>query len=340
MQAVTGAAMDSVLDFLIPDLLNPPPYRLWMLAIVGVFYALKAAGEGLLRAEPPTENAILAVRGQTRPSTGAARHRAGMAHLVKSFTCSSPRRITALAGSSSSLRPFPPDCGGTGRPTIPGGPVRGIVLVSLIVSATAVPAAGQMAIAVRAGMGSAWMASPGGVSFEPCLPDRDCPSPADEAVRGLTFGADLDIPVSGSSDVLGLRIGAAYARKGGAGSGHDAGGQPDSGSLSTSYLQLSLLLRARAFLTSHRRHSVAVLVGPWVGGRLSCRTEGSVELECQAVDAGIAVAAGVEIALPRSSRASVALEGIYLRGVREFSGGYLEMTRLAAMQVGFVYRID
>lgn len=218
--------------------------------------------------------------------------------------------------------------------------MRGIVLVSLIVSATAVPAAGQMAIGVRAGVGNAWMASPRGVDFEPCPPDMVCPPSADEAVRGLTFGADLDVPVSGSSDVLGLRIGAAYVEKGGAGSGYDAGGQPDSGSLSASYLQLSALLRVRAFLTSHRRHSAAVLVGPWIGGRLSCRTEGSVALECEAVDAGIAVAAGVEIALPRGSRASVALEGIYLRGVSEFSGGYLEMTRLAAIQVGFVYRID
>lgn len=216
--------------------------------------------------------------------------------------------------------------------------MRGIVLVSLIVSATAVPAAGQMAIGVRAGVGSAWMASPGGVLFDCFRPD--CPFPADEAVRGLTFGADFDVPVSDSGDVLGLRIGAAYARKGGAGSGYDAGGRPDSGSFSTSHLQFSLLLRARAFLTSRHRHSVAVLVGPWVGGRLSCRTEGSVELECEAVDAGIAVAAGVEIAWPLSSRAGVALEGIYLRGLREFSGGYLEMTRLAAMQVGFVYRID
>ena len=216
--------------------------------------------------------------------------------------------------------------------------MRRIVLVSLIVSATAVPAAGQMAIGVRAGVGSAWMASPRGVLFDCFRPD--CPSPADEAARGLTLGADLDIAVSSSSDVLGLRIGAAYAEKGGAGSGYDAGGRPDSGSLSTSYLQFSLLLRARAFLTSRHRHSVAVLVGPWVGSRLSYRTEGSVELDCEAVDAGIAVAAGVEIALPRSSRASVALEGTYLRGLREFSGGYLEMTRLAAMQVGFVYRID
>lgn len=122
--------------------------------------------------------------------------------------------------------------------------MRGLVLVSLILPATAVPAAGQMAVGVRAGVGSAWMASPGGVAFEPCPRDRDCPVPAENGVRGLTLGADLDIPVSGSSDVLGLRIGAAYAEKGGAGSGHDADGKPVSGSLSTSHLQFSLLLRA------------------------------------------------------------------------------------------------
>ena len=217
--------------------------------------------------------------------------------------------------------------------------MRGIVLVSLILSATAVTAAGQMAIGVRAGVGSAWMASPGGVHFEPCPPDMECPYPADDAVRGFTFGADLDIPVSNSSDVLGLRIGAAYAKKGGAASRDDVGGQADSGSLSTSHLQFSLLLRAQAFPTSDRRHALVFLVGPWVGSRLSCENEGSVELDCEAVDAGIAVAAGVEIALPRSSRASVGLEGIYYRGLREYSGGYSEMTRLAAVQVGFAYRI-
>jgi len=90
--------------------------------------------------------------------------------------------------------------------------MRGIVLVSLILPATAVPAAGQMAI----------------------------------------------------------RIGAAYAKKGGAASGDGAGGQADRGSLSTSHLQFSLLLRARAFPTSDRRHALVVLAGPWVGSRLSC----------------------------------------------------------------------
>lgn len=37
--------MDTVLDYLIPDLLNPSPYQLWMLAIAGALYALKAAGK-------------------------------------------------------------------------------------------------------------------------------------------------------------------------------------------------------------------------------------------------------------------------------------------------------
>lgn len=217
--------------------------------------------------------------------------------------------------------------------------MRGIVLVSLILPATAVPAAGQMAVGVRAGVGSAWMASPGGVDFEPCPHYMECPSSAEDAVLGFTFGADFDIPVSSSGDVLGLRVGAAYARKGGAASGYDAGGQPNSGSLSTRHLQFSLLLRARAFLTSNRRHSVVVLAGPWVGSRLSCENEGSVELECDVVDAGIAVAAGAESALLRSSRASFGLEGIYYRGLREYSGGYLEMTRLAAVQVRFAYGI-
>ena len=178
--------------------------------------------------------------------------------------------------------------------------MRRIVLVSVILLATTVPAAGQMALGVRAGVGGAWMAAPRDVAFEPCPPDTDCPSAADDAVRGLTFGADFDIPVSNSSDVFGLRIGAAYTEKGGAGSGYDANGEPDSGTLSTSYLQFSMLLRARAAWTSVRPPSVVFLVGPWVGSQLSCEKEGNLAANCEAVDAGIAVGVGVEIALPGS----------------------------------------
>lgn len=180
------------------------------------------------------------------------------------------------------------------------------------------------------------MATPPWIHYAPCFPDEDCPPDADDAVPGFTFGADFDIPVSDSGDLFGLRIGAAYAKKGGSASG----GQPDGGGLSTNHLQLSSLLRARAFLTSRRRHSLVVLVGPWVGIRLWCETEGSVKLDCDVFDAGIAVAAGLEIALPRSSRASVGLEGTYHLGLKEYSGGYSEMTRLAAVQVGFAYKLD
>lgn len=220
----------------------------------------------------------------------------------------------------------------TGRRTRPLPP--GIVLASVILLATAAPAAGQMAYGVRAGIGGAWMATPSGVHFSPCPPDTDCPSAADEGIRGLTFGADIDIPISNSGGVFGFRIGAAYTGKGGAGSGYDAHGEPDSGTISTSYLQFSMLLRAR----SERSPSMVFLAGPWVGSQMSCEKEGDLAVDCEGTDAGIALGAGVELALPGSSSASVGVEAIYYRGLREHSG-YEETTRFAGVQVGFAYKI-
>lgn len=216
--------------------------------------------------------------------------------------------------------------------------MRTIALVPVILLSTAVPAAGQTTLGVRVGVGNAWMAVPGNVAFAPCPPETDCPSAVEDVVRGLTFGADFDIPVSDSSGVFGLRIGASYTEKGGAGSGYDANGEPDSVTLSTSYLQFSMLLRARAFWTAERSPSMVFLVGPWVGSQLSCEREGNVAANCEVTDAGIAVGAGVELELPGSSRARVSMEGIYYRGLREHSG-YYETTRFAAMQLGFAYKI-
>ena len=162
--------------------------------------------------------------------------------------------------------------------------MRGIVLASVILLATAAPAAGQMAFGVRAG------------------------------------------------------IGAAYTEKGGAGSGFDAHGEPDSGTISTSYLQFSMLLRARAFWTSERSPSMVFLAGPWVGSQMSCEKEGDQAVDCEGTDAGIALGAGVEHALPGSSSASVGLKRSTTAGLREHSG-YEETTRFAGVEVGFAYKI-
>lgn len=208
------------------------------------------------------------------------------------------------------------------------------VALVLILLATTLPASAQTTVGVRAGLGSAKMAVPGNIAFAPCPPETDCPSSATDAVRGLTFGADFDIPISDSSAVFGLRFGAAYAEKGGAGSGYDAKLEPDSGTISTSYLQFSMLLRAR----TSGRHSVVVLAGPWAGSQLSCEKEGDMAPTCGAGDAGIALGAGVEIALPGSAGRGVGIEGVYYRGLREHSE-YSETTRLAAIQVGFVFPV-
>ena len=206
-----------------------------------------------------------------------------------------------------------------------------IVLV-LILFPTALSAAAQKDVGIRLGVGNASLAVPGYIDSDPCPPETDCPGGAADAVRGLILGADLDLPVPNSSGALGLRIGAAYAQKGGAGSGRDADGEPDrGGTLSTSYLQFSALLRAQ----TSGPQSLVVLLGPWVGKQLSCGIEGDLAAACGVDDAGVAMGAGVEMALPGSSGASVGMEGIYYRGLKEQSGD--ERTRFVAFQAGFVF---
>ena len=165
------------------------------------------------------------------------------------------------------------------------------VLLVLILLPTTLPATAQTTVGVRAGLDSAKMAVPGGVAFAPCPPETDCPSSATDPVRGLTFGADFDIPISSPGGAFGLRFGAAYVEKGGAGSGYDARGEPDSGTISTSYVQLSMLLPAR----TSGRQSVIILFGPWAGGQLSCEKEGDVAANCGAGDAGVAALSDEEL---------------------------------------------
>ena len=213
--------------------------------------------------------------------------------------------------------------------------MRRLALALVIALSAALPAAGQTTVGVRAGMGIAWMGDVGlGLVNEdhaPCPPDTVCPVAADEAVRGLIVGVDFDVPASDSDDVFGFRIGAAYAQKGGAGSGYDA-----SGTISTRYLQFSMLLRARAARPPDRRSSLVVMVGPWAAGQLSCDKEGDLGVDCRALDAGIAFGAGVEWAWPGSSRARVGMDAMYYLGVWD-QGGYSEATRFAAVQVGLAY---
>lgn len=214
--------------------------------------------------------------------------------------------------------------------------MRNLALLLVIALSAAPPAAGQTTLGVRAGVGSAWMGTLGNVDFSPCPPDTDCPAAADSAVWGLTLGVDFDISVSKTSDMVGIRFGAAYTEKGGAGHGYDAKHEPDSGTISMGYLQFSALLRVRA---SNRPVSVNFLAGPWFGSQLSCEKEGDLGVSCGTTDGGIAIGAGVEIALPSSPSASVGLEGVYQLGLREHRGGYAETTRFAAIQLGFAYKI-
>ena len=212
--------------------------------------------------------------------------------------------------------------------------MRGMVLASMSLLSLALPAAAQTTLGIRAGLGSASVPLGDIVVFEPCLPDVECPGFANGSVRGLTIGADLGFPLSG--DVLDVRIGGAFAEKGGAGSGWDANGGPLKGTLSMSYLQFSSLLRAR----TSGPQSAGVLFGPWVAIRLSCAEDGRLANSCDSLDAGHdagwAFGGGVELSLP--SRLSVSMEGMYYRGRRELSR-YYETTRLVVIQAGFVLRI-
>ena len=105
--------------------------------------------------------------------------------------------------------------------------MRGIVLFLMLLP-TVLPAAAQTTVGIRAGVGSAWLAVPRFRSA-PCPPETHCPPAAPEAVRGLIFGGDLDIPVSDSSGVFGLRIGTAYAERGVQDSDTTPTERPDSG---------------------------------------------------------------------------------------------------------------
>jgi len=81
--------------------------------------------------------------------------------------------------------------------------------------------------------------------------------------------------------------------------------------------------------------SPIIFVGPWVANLLSCEKSDLAAI-CKGGDAGIALGAGVQIALPGGSNASVGMEGIYYRGLRSHSR-YDETTRLAAIQMRFVF---
>lgn len=101
--------------------------------------------------------------------------------------------------------------------------MRAIVL-ALMLLPTALPAAAQTTLGVRAGLGSARLVLSDNVVFGPCPPDADCPGFATGSARSLTLGADVSVPLAG--DAVEIRVGAAYSEKGGAASGRDADGNP------------------------------------------------------------------------------------------------------------------
>lgn len=209
-------------------------------------------------------------------------------------------------------------------------------LAAVLAFPVAVPAAAQSTLGIRAGLGIARMGFfPGwSVAFAPCPPDTDCPGLPEGWVRGPSFGADIGLQLREDSRID-LRVGAGYARKGGIASGFDAHGDSLPGELSVSYLQLSGLFRARAY----EPHSVAVLFGPWIGLRVQCTEEGSVDGSCTdggMPDVGLALGGGVELAL--FSGLSLGLDAIYYRGLL-FQWGYDMTTEFVSVQAGLVFPV-
>ena len=213
------------------------------------------------------------------------------------------------------------------------------IVLALILLPTALPAAAQT-VGVRAGFGSARTVLPDGIVFEPCMPDRDCAGLPTGSARSVTVGADLSVSLAGEG--LQVRVGAAYARKGGTASGRDADGDPLNGKLSLGYLQISSLLWLRAPVRPSSRLSVGLLLGPWLAIPLGCRVHRRVARSCSGFesempDRGLAVGGGVEFKLLSGS--SLGLDAVYHRGLEEV-GSLGETTRFVAIQAGFVFPID
>lgn len=213
---------------------------------------------------------------------------------------------------------------------------RSRLAIALVLLPTALPAAAQTTLGLRAGLGSARMVvMTDDVVYGPCPPNSDCPGFLTGSARALTFGADLGVQLP--SDAVEIRVGATYAAKGGAAVGRTASGEPLRGRVSPSYLQLSSLLRAR----TSGRLSVGILFGPWVAIRLWCGENGrGVDGRCglfdaDMPDAGFAVGGGVELAV--SGRLSIGVDAISYHGLTALSS--YKGTRFVAIQAGVVVPI-
>ncbi|WP_420615557.1 outer membrane beta-barrel protein [Candidatus Palauibacter sp.] len=192
----------------------------------------------------------------------------------------------------------------------------------------AAPATAQTMLGLRGGVGFATV-SIEGVEVE------------EESVSRIVTGVDLGIR---ASRFFGLRLGGAYAQKGGA-----ATVEGFRVSLNVDYLQLSALTRLAT--PDDGGLSVGVMVGPWAAYRLSCDVEAAAEsfrlnahcdnadfsdFDIKALDYGLAFGGGVELPLVGNLR--LGLDALYSLGLAEVDEAEAK-TRHLTLQAGLVFPV-
>lgn len=192
----------------------------------------------------------------------------------------------------------------------------------------AVPATAQTTLGLKGGVGFA------AVSIEEAGVEE-------ESVARLVAGLELGVPVSG---MFSLRVGGAYAQKGGRGVIGS-----DEITLNIDYIQLDAM--ARLAMSNDRGISFGVMAGPWIGFRLSCDVgvggpgfnlsvpcddSDFARFDIKTLDAGLAFGGGVEVPLAGSLR--LGLDAIYSLGLAAVDEDD-SRTRFLTLQAGVTHPI-
>ena len=218
------------------------------------------------------------------------------------------------------------------------------ILVSLLPLLVAAPLMAQTMVGVRAGLSRSTFSTFSALVDEELSELEALGGTVSEDHRmGVAAGIDVALPLASAIE---LRVGGAYVQKGYSLDVSGAGGRASS-RLEIDYLQFSALGR----LGSSRDGplSVGVLLGPWVGARLSCQGIFDIDLpeigsiseseSCGGdggkLDFGVAVGGGVELAISQSL--SLGLDLVYSIGLSRIdSDPDAPKNRSLALQAGVV----
>ena len=212
-----------------------------------------------------------------------------------------------------------------------------IVLAGCVLLAVALPAAAQTELGIRTGV-AVNSVSPGYENFS----------------TRIIAAADVTLPLYGN---LGMRLGAAYAPRGGvrwnpnipdvrSGAGLSLGSRYGSGvhphdRLAMSYAQLSALLHM-SVETKAGLVEFGMVGGPWFGLITWCRYRNDPcadrDRDFDSYDYGLALGGGMELAI--SDDVDLALELIRFFGLADIGDGRRRTTTSQlAGQIGFVFEI-